>query len=193
MKVHAVMNICVAALLAVASLAAAAGGTDAAPAAEQVRAMSRLHHWVGLWQGSGWTMTGPGQRETFEITERVTKRLSGSVLMVEGRGTSSGEDGLETVTHEALGVVYYDSAAQRYNFQTHDRQGRANEVELEVEDNGLIRWAFRDEPSGALLRFEIRIEGDTWHETGRVSPDGGNNWYPMLDMTLKRQAATDEE
>lgn len=193
MNDHSATNICIAALLVVASLAAAAGDADPAAPAEQLQAMSRLQPWVGLWQGSGWAMTGPGQRESFEITERITARLDGSVLLVEGRSTSTGDDGLEVVTHEALGVVYYDSTAQRYNFQTHDLRGRANEVELKVDQDGVMRWAFQDEASGSQLRFEIRIEGDTWHETGRVSPDGGDNWYPMLDMTLNRQTATDEE
>ncbi|MDZ7790882.1 MAG: hypothetical protein U5L08_10400 [Xanthomonadales bacterium] len=87
----------------------------------------------------------------------------------------------------------YDVAAQRYTFQTHDLSGRANEVELEMDEDGLMNWAFRDEDSGALLRFEIHIAGDTWHETGEVSPDGGENWYPMLDMTLTRQRRPDVE
>jgi len=193
MNGHSAMNTCIAALLVVASLATAAGDSDPAPPTDRLHAMSRLHHWVGLWQGSGWAMTGPQQRESFTITERVTERLGGSVLLVEGRGTSTDGDGLEIVTHEALGVVYYDSAAQRYNFQTHDLRGRANEVELEVDPDGVIRWAFQDKPSGSQLQFEIRIEGDTWHETGLVSPAGSDNWYPMLEMTLKRKAATDEK
>ncbi|QKK01550.1 MAG: hypothetical protein HND55_02105 [Pseudomonadota bacterium] len=179
----------IAGILTIASLAAMASGSNHAPPQDNLNAISRLHHWSGIWQGSGWAMSGPGQRQTFEITEQVTKRLGGTILLVEGRGTSTGPNGREIVTHEALGVVYYDSATQRYNFQTHDMRGGAHEVELEIDDQDLMRWSFRDEGSGSLLRFEIEISGDTWHETGQISPDGGQTWYPMLEMTLDRQQA----
>ncbi|HSH28001.1 MAG TPA: hypothetical protein VK972_09600 [Wenzhouxiangella sp.] len=184
-----ILDCAIAAMLAITSLTAAASGSNPALPKQQLDAMSRLHHWSGTWQGDGWAMTGPGQRQTFEITEQVTKKLGGTVVLVEGRGTSTAPDGTEIVTHEALGVVYYDTASGGYNFQTHDRRGRANEVELEIDEDGIMRWAFRDDHSGSLLRFEIEISGDTWHETGQVSPDGGDNWYPMLEMTLKRQQA----
>lgn len=38
-----------------------------------------------------------------------------------------------------------------------------------------------------LLRFEIRIEGDTGHEIGYVSPDKADEGYPMLNMTRQKQ------
>ncbi|MEX2497715.1 MAG: hypothetical protein WD397_02420 [Wenzhouxiangellaceae bacterium] len=178
-------------LLGLTVLAVPAASHGQTPPREQLEAMSLLQHWVGLWQGSGWAATGPRERQEFQITETVSGKLGGSVLLLEGLGTTMTESGDEIVTHNAIGLVSFDPAGGRYNLRSHDLRGSVHDSTLEI-DGDVMRWAFRDESSGAQLRFEIRVEGDTWHEIGHVSPDGNENWYPMLEMTLHRQDATNE-
>lgn len=180
------------ALLIVAPITALASETVPSPPEDQVQAMSRLHHWIGQWHGEGWTSTGPGQRRSFRITETVAAKIASTVLFVEGRGTTTTDDGDKLVTHDAVGLLSWDSEQKRYNFRTHDLRGRARDATLELDRNGRMQWGFRDEDSNALLRFEIHIEDDTWHQTGRISPNDGENWYPMLEMTLQRQSSTGE-
>lgn len=185
------------ALLVVAPITAAASETVLSPPEDQVQAMSRLHHWIGLWHGDGWASTGPGQRQSFQITETVTAKIDGTVLLVEGRGTTTMVDGdaedHEVVTHDAIGLLSWDTQQKRYNFRTHDLRGQARDATLELDHDGHMRWGFRDENSNALLRFEIHVEDDTWRQTGRISPDDGETWYPMLEMTLHRQPPTGED
>lgn len=180
------------ALLVVVPITAAASETIPSPPEDQVQAMSRLHHWIGLWHGDGWASTGPGQRQSFRITETVTARIASTVLFVEGRGTTKTVDGDELVTHDAVGLLSWDSKQKRYNFRTHDLRGQARDATLELGHDGRMRWGFRDERSDALLRFEIHVEDDSWQQTGQISPDHGESWYPMLEMTLRRQAPTSE-
>lgn len=182
-----------AALLLVHSIAVATGSAQPSPPADQVQAMSRLDHWTGLWCGEGWGMTGPGQRESFRISEKVTARLDGSVFLIEGRGTATRTEGEAVVTHDAIGLLSWDSEKKRYNFRTHDLRGQSRDATLKLDQDGRMRWGFRDARSDALLRFEIHVEGDTWQQTGRISPDHGENWYPMLEMTLHRQPPTSEK
>ncbi len=132
------------------------------------------------------------QRESFRIRERVTGRLDGTVFLIEGRGTRTTAGGEDVVTHDAIGLLSWDPANKRYNFRTHDLRGQARDATLELDQDGRMRWGFRDENSNALLRFEMHVEDDTWHQTGRISPDDGDNRYPMLEMTLNRQAPTRE-
>lgn len=180
------INFSIAVVLFIGAFAAVADNRMHSPSAEQVQAMSRLHHWIGLWHGGGWAMSGPDRRHDTRVTERVSGKLAGSVLTLEGRGTTTTAEGREYLSHNAFGVVSYDPQARRYNLRTYDMSGHVGDHELVVEEDGLMRWGFEEPESGALLRFEIRIDGDTWHEIGHVSPDGGENWYPMLDMTLHR-------
>lgn len=180
----------VGALLCAAWATATAETFSHTPPEDQLRAMERLQHWVGVWQGGGWGMSGPGQRHEFEITETVIDKIAGSVLLIEGHGVVSPDGGNELTIHQSLGMLSYDPQQGRYNLRSHDLSGGVRDAEFEVDDD-VMRWGFRDEQSGALLRFEITIDGNTWHETGQVSPNNDENWYPMLDMTLHRQEPAD--
>src|SRR5262245_47454498 len=86
------------------SLAAQSAPQAGAAVAARREAMTKLEPWVGQWQGTGWTVTGPGgQRNEFTITERVQPKAGGLVLLVEGVG--KGKDpasGAEVVAHDAL-------------------------------------------------------------------------------------------
>lgn len=56
-------------------------------------------------------------------------------------------------------------------------------VELATTDTTFI-WGF--EVEGGEVRYTSIVEGDSWHEVGEFSPDGGKTWLPTLEMTLKR-------
>jgi hypothetical protein len=160
----------------------AAFGQAPAPPKEQTEAMKKLAPWVGEWKGSGWASTGPGQRNEFTIVERVQRKLAGSALLVEGRGTKKA-DGAEVVVHEALAVVSYDDHAKRYRWEAHDLRGQAITVEPKLIDGGL-EWGFRN--GGVTVRFTIKFDEKRWHEVGEVSADG-TTWNKFLEMTLERQ------
>ncbi len=162
----------------------AAFGQAPQPPAGQVEAMKKLDRWVGEWKGSGWAAYGPGQRNEFTIVEKVQRKLGGSVLLVEGRGTKKA-DGGEVVVHEALALLSYDDAAKRYRWQAHDLRGQAITVEPKLIDGG-IEWGFRSGERGVTVRFTIQIDEKRWHEVGEVSPDG-KTWSKFLEMTLQRQ------
>ena len=159
------------------------------PAAVQREAMQRLDSWAGQWRGSGWILTWPSRtRQEFTITETVQSKLGGRVLLVEGLGR--GKDpatGAEVDTHVTLAVLSYDEKTQTYRFRTHEASGRALDAEAKPTDGGL-EWGFRDEASGATIRFTIRLDGNRWHEVGEASRDG-KTWHKFLEMTLERQAS----
>ena len=51
----------------------------------QREAMQKLAHWVGEWEGTGWSMRGPGQREEFTVSESVQPKLGGMLFLVQGQ------------------------------------------------------------------------------------------------------------
>jgi hypothetical protein len=156
--------------------------------AEQREAMARLAGWAGEWQGSGWAMArdGRGRIET-SIHESVRSKLGGLALVVEGLGrTRDAESGEEKVTHDALGVITWDPHGDRYLFRYWSAEGQAGETEL-VPVEGGWRWGFTAPGGGPEVRFTIELGADTWRERGEVSMDGGESWFPMLEMTLTRR------
>jgi hypothetical protein len=155
------------------------------PPAAQVEAMKKLDLWVGEWKGSGWASSGLGQRQEFTIVETVRRKVGGSVLLVEGRGTKKADKKEEVVVHEALTVVSYDGKAKRYRWQSHDLRGQALDVEPKLVDGG-IEWGFRSGEGGVTVRFTIQFDTKRWHEVGEASTDG-KTWNKILEMTLERQ------
>ncbi len=140
--------------------------------------MKKLSKWVGEWQGEGWEMSESGQRNTFKVTELVTSKLNGLALNVEGKGT--GNDGY--VGHNAMGMIYYDMNHGVFQFNTVTQGGNSSFTELKINDKGEFIWGF-DVPGGKV-EFTISVDGENWIEKGAFSD--GNNWYPFLEMKLKK-------
>lgn len=65
--------------------------------------------WVGSWKGSGWAMSATGQRTEFTLVETVQPKVGGTVLLLDGRGTTANG----AVTHDGLVVLSYDEKARR--------------------------------------------------------------------------------
>lgn len=154
---------------------------------EQREAMARLDGWVGEWRGTGWAVGRDGRRHETAIREIVESKLGGLAILVQGLGTTPHpETGEEEVTHDALGVITYDPHGDRYLFRYYSAEGQSGETEL-VPVEGGWRWGFSAPGGGPEVRFTIELGETTWHERGEVSMDGGETWFPMLEMSLEKQ------
>ena len=76
-------------------------GQTPVPPAAQVEAVKKLDLWVGEWKGTGWASAGRDERYDFTIVEKVQRKVGGSVLLIEGRGTKKSDTGGAVVVHEA--------------------------------------------------------------------------------------------
>ena len=154
----------------------------------QKEAMQKLAFWVGEWEGSGWSMHGPGTRQEFTVHESVQPKLGGILLLVQGLGKSKDPaSGKETVGHDALALVSFDTKAGKYRFRHYTMQGTSGDDELVITEKNM-QWGMKVEGQPFQLRFTIEVQGDTWHEIGEFSQDG-QNWMQTMEMTLKRVGA----
>jgi hypothetical protein len=146
---------------------------------EKLEAMSRLSFMIGEWQGSGWFQMGNSPRESFQIQEKIEKKLDGLVYLVEGHGTTNG-----ITTHHALALISWDLENASYHFESHTYDGRSVDAQGTIQGSTFI-WGFPT-PNGGRIRYKMAFEnGQKWHETGAYSPDG-ENWYPFMEMTLTK-------
>jgi hypothetical protein len=158
-----------------------------APAAAALAAMQRLDFRVGSWEGEGQMRRGPGEPKPVHVTERITGKLGGQVLLLEGLGTVPGPEGGEPiVVHQAFGVLSYDPASGEYRLRAFTAEGRSVDADVEVGDERLV-WGF-ETPRGRV-RYTLALdEQGRWHEVGEFSPDGAT-WSSFFEMTLERVRA----
>ncbi len=133
---------------------------------------------LGTWEGEGWSMMGPDKRATFKQTEHIEAKADGNVIAVEGTGR---DPKTGDVSFEAFATAAIDHSGKV--LWTAYNSGNILNVELKTTDTS-FQWHFDVE--GGQIRYTSQVEGDTWHETGEFSPDGGKTWVPTLEMTLKR-------
>jgi len=142
--------------------------------------MDKLSNWVGTWKGEGWQMTESRERIEFEVEEVVESKISGLALLVEGRGTGvDGEEG-----HHAMGMIYYNVDNEQYEFHSVIKEGMVTLATAKIDEQGNFIWGF-DVPGGQI-QYTISIQGDSWIEKGVFSRDG-QQWWPIMEMTLTRQ------
>ena len=151
----------------------------------QKEAMAKLSYWAGTWKGKGTAVIGPGQQRETEVTEKIESKVSGLVLYIEGLGTTLQEDGKMKVTHDALGVVWYDPAAKQYRIKTFVMQGFTMESELKPSGDG-FEWGFKYSDNGPTLKYTIHNRDGKWNEVGEMSMDG-KTWRKIFEMNLKKQ------
>ncbi len=174
--------------LSLLTLPALAQG-EAPDLAEKAAAMAKLEFLVGEWRGSSWVQMGP-QRSDATGVESVQKKAGGLALLIEGRFTSRFPDGSERVTHDALGVLSYDSASGAYRLATHLANGRTGDFTARLIGDQTIQWVIPETPVGEI-RYTLAIDGDTWHETGHMSREGEP--FQFFEMSLKRVGAAPDE
>jgi len=150
----------------------------------QIEALKKVDLWVGTWKGSGWSMSAGGERAELTLTETVTRKCGGTVLFAEGRATRPDASGAEVVTHDGIGMLFYDDETHRYRWHGHDLPWGAVDGDAELVDGG-FRWSFRS-PRGHYLRFTIVVDATQWHEMGEIGTDG-RAWTRFMEMTLTRQ------
>jgi hypothetical protein len=141
--------------------------------------MKKVDKVVGKWVGGGWKQVGP-KRENMSGSEIVQRKLDGIALLIEGRFTDSAGE----VKHETLAIMAYDEALKAHRFKSFLRTGMSGEFDLKVTADG-FEWGFPVQ--GGQVRFSIKLDNETWHETGEFSRDGGATWMKTMEMTLRRE------
>ena len=149
----------------------------------QLAAMNKLTQMVGVWEGEGWVEQS-GPRQTFKGSERVTSKLDGLALLVEGRFTTRlpGSDA-DVPAHVTLAVIAYDATQKRYRFSTWLATGAAGQYELVLLPEGW-EWSLTF-PGGSVKYTATFPTRDQWIEVGVVTMDGQppRNFF---EMRLKR-------
>ena len=165
-----------------------AAQTPVPPAAKA--AMEPLAWMAGRWSGAGTYRAPDGPHDVIQ-TEEVRTALEGSLLVVEGTGRAPGADGTPgEVVFRAFGVLSAGDAPGGYRFAAW-QGGRFVDAHAELAADGSVTWGF-DTPDGGEVRYTIRRpDPDVWHETGAFRAAGADEWRPIFEMTLKRQASGD--
>jgi hypothetical protein len=174
-------------LLAACLLGLASPACAQAPAspqsllAAQRSAMEKLAFLDGVWRGPAWSITPEGRHDIIQ-TERIGPFLGSTVRVIEGRGYNS--DG--SVGFNALGIVSFDPASQRYALRSY-ALGRAGDFPFTVTANG-YQWEIPAGP-GAVIRYSATVEGGVLREVGHYVA-GAAPPRQIFEMNLKRVGDT---
>ena len=163
------------------SLLLAVGAQAAEPTTPQ-EAMGPLKSLVGRWEGEGWMSTPAAGRQTFLSQEIVSERVGGAAMLVEGLHKSSASP--HAVVHDAMGVIVWSPRDKAYRFRTNLSTGMYCDHAMTVEP-GKFTWGMTVR-NGGKVEYVTAFTADTWHETGRYSPDG-KTWTPIFEMTLRKK------
>ena len=153
----------------------------------QQEAMAALSFMVGTWEGDGEMRRGP-EVQFSQVLEKVTMKLDGTALLIEGLGTYQSEENGEVITaHEAIGLIWYDATEGSYRMKALT-PGRETDADFELTETG-IKWGFST--PGGEVRYSAEYTEDSWLETGTFSRDG-ETWMPFFSMNLQRVDTPDE-
>lgn len=144
--------------------------------------ISALDIMVGDWEGTGYLMTPQG-KEASQVTEKIRYKLDGTVIMAEGKGVITLEDGTKQTVHDALGIVSYNSFTQQYQMNSFIGKGMSTQAKLEVKDANNMVWWIEAGPS--TIRYSLTIKDGVWKEIGERSMDG-KTWQQFFEMELKK-------
>lgn len=144
--------------------------------------ISALDVMVGDWEGTGYLIT-PNGKEASQVTEKIRYKVDGTVIMAEGKGVITLQDGTKQTVHDALGIVSYNSFTKQYQMNSFISRGMSTQAKLEVKDANNIVWWIDAGPS--TIRYSLTIKDGIWKEIGERSMDG-ENWQPFFEMELKK-------
>lgn len=142
--------------------------------------MAELDYMAGDWLGYGWSMTEEGPT-TYVQTEHIRFTDEGANLSIDGTGLDPETAQFPVFTAHA--DAYWDQASGTYLWEAASG-GYTSVTELEVTEDGWA-WELAYAP-GVLMRYETTFShaDRAWHETGRITTDGGQTWAPTMEMTL---------
>lgn len=82
--------------------------------AEAQSNLSPLSFMFGTWKGSG-TISSPEGKKVTDITENVSTKMSGTLIVVEGLGTRTDPaTGEKTIVHDAFGILTQDKTSRQW-------------------------------------------------------------------------------
>ncbi len=169
------MTVMAAALLAVPATTMPTHARDAA---------APLNYLVGEWTGEGWVDMGQGRME-FRQHERITSRLDGNIITIEGTGSDPANAGV--TVFEAFAVLSASGKPGEFTMRSYTREGQAGTFPAVLETPNRLVWTIT--VPGRLIRYRSEVTGDRWIETGEASVDGGSKWMKFFEMTLDRMPA----
>jgi hypothetical protein len=171
--------------LSIAFLAMPLLAQQAAP--KKAEDLQSLNWMVGRWEGESWIEFAPGQRRTSQSLETVQSKVGGAVMLIEGyhkgKTAEASDKAEDTVTHESISMLLYDSNAKRYRFVAYTARQGYGEFQVKVTGS---RWEWEMPAPSGRVRFTItHPDKDEWSEKGESSQDG-KSWHQFFGMTLHR-------
>lgn len=180
-RVLLALSVCAEALAAIdlhaQTAAKAAAGPPPNAAADSARArLAPLKWMIGEWTGPA-TGTNGGQSFAVMQHESVKEAASGTVLMIQGRGSMDGR-----TVFEAAGLISFDMASQQFKWISSGGTGYLGISEAQVKGDTLI-W-FTPSGGGSRTRYTIwKSAKGEWREIGEMSRDN-QQWTRTFEMTL---------
>jgi hypothetical protein len=150
---------------------------------DQLAAIGKLEWLVGNWAGEGWIEFAPGERRNFAQTEIVQRKAGGTVLTIEGHGTTKNA-GTNAVVLDAFTVVSYHAREKKYRWHGSTDKGHTTDVELKVIGRS-FEWAVEAPDFGMRYRMTVNEKGE-WFEIGEMIRDGQPP-RKFFEMTLRRR------
>lgn len=170
------------AMAALAGALLAAGGAWGSAQAKD--AAAPLGYLVGEWTGEGWIDMGRG-RMGFRQHERITSRLDGNIITIEGTGRNP--DNARDIVFEAFAVLSASGKPGEFVMRSYTREGQAGTFAAVLETPGRLVWTIP--VPGRRIRYRSEVTGDRWVEIGEASVDEGTSWTKFFEMSLKRMSA----
>lgn len=137
-------------------------------------AMKSLTFLEGNWEGNGWMISQDQKRYEFQQTEEVKYQLSGTHLMIIGKGVSEGK-----VIHHALAMISPKSAEGKFDFSSYLQSGQKGSFSAEWKE-GKFYWYPSEQ-----VRYVIQInDSGQWYEIGEYNM--GERWIQFFEMTLDK-------
>lgn len=167
-------------VLAAAPVALMAQQTDAAMVKQTERqAMRKLSFLVGRWSGPVTVYRGAGQPLQLTQSENVQYKLSGLVMLIEGRST----DAEGRTMFRALAVISYDPASRSYRFRAY-HGGQYLDTPLKVDGEG-FGWGFTEGRAHIVNSMHLTKAGE-WSEATQVTV-GSHPAFRSMTMELRHK------
>lgn len=161
-----------------AALGAAMMAVAPVAARDSIRPLIYL---AGDWAGEGWIDMGEG-RMGFRQRERITPRLNGNIITIEGIGHDPKDP--SAIVFEAFAVLSATGKPGHFEMRSYTREGQSGTFPAVLEAPGKLVWTIP--VPGRQVRYRSEVVGDRWNEIGEASTDGGATWAKFFEMTLTR-------